>query len=191
MARPREFNVDQALDQAMKVFWDKGYEATSMNDLLAAMCLSKSSFYDTFGSKHELLLQVLDHYADTWSVKTVALLEREGPAREVLALTFSDLLDNAEQRREQGCLINNCAVERASHDSQAAARVARTFAMMEEAFTRVIRRGQKRGEIDDGRDAEALGRYLNTVLQGVVVMGKSGQPRDALESVIGIALESL
>lgn len=175
----------------MKVFWDKGYEATSMNDLLAAMCLSKSSFYDTFGSKHELLLQVLDHYADTWSVKTVALLEREGPAKAILARTFEDLLDSAEARRERGCLVNNCAVERASHDPQAAARVNRSFAMMEQAFTRVIQRGQDQGEIDDGQDAEALGRYLNTVLQGVVVMGKSGQPRAALESVIGIALESL
>ena len=62
MARPREFDVDDALDRAMNVFWAKGYEATSMSDLMAAMDLSKSSLYDTFGSKHELFLSALQRY---------------------------------------------------------------------------------------------------------------------------------
>ena len=59
MARPREFDEDEVLEQAMQVFWRRGYRATSLNDLLAAMDLSKSSFYETFGTKRELLLTAL------------------------------------------------------------------------------------------------------------------------------------
>ncbi|HEX9701827.1 MAG TPA: TetR/AcrR family transcriptional regulator, partial [Rhodospirillales bacterium] len=65
MPRPREFETSEALNQAMQVFWTKGYEATSLADLIGAMNLSKSSFYDTFGSKHEVFLAAIEHYKQT------------------------------------------------------------------------------------------------------------------------------
>ncbi|MEK9754967.1 MAG: helix-turn-helix domain-containing protein, partial [Rhodospirillaceae bacterium] len=74
MARPREFNREQVLERAMQVFWSKGYAATSMRDLTEAMGLSKSSLYDTFGSKHDLFLESIDFYRDnvTVQVRSVA-----------------------------------------------------------------------------------------------------------------------
>ena len=69
MARPREFDTTEALSQAMQVFWSKGFKATSLNDLLDAMGLSKSSFYDTFGSKHEVFLETIEHYKKTMTAQ--------------------------------------------------------------------------------------------------------------------------
>ena len=83
MARPREFDSDQALEKAMQVFWTKGYEATSLSDLLSAMGISKSSFYATFGSKHELFLATLDRYGETHGAQLIALLKsNESPRKD-------------------------------------------------------------------------------------------------------------
>ena len=77
MARPREFDANDALEQAMQVFWDKGYQSASLNALTEAMGISKSSFYEAFGSKHELYLSALEHYNATVSGRVVGQFERQ------------------------------------------------------------------------------------------------------------------
>ena len=81
MRRPRECDTTEALNEAMQVFWTKGFEATSLNDLIGAMKLSKSSFYDTFGSKHEVFLAAIEHYKKTVTAQVSAVSELDAMAR--------------------------------------------------------------------------------------------------------------
>ncbi len=193
MARPREFDAQEALERAMEVFWAKGYEATSLADLIAAMGISKSSFYDTFGSKHELFLAALDHYNETVaSCHMRALMERSESARAGIAAVFDHqvalMTGNGERR---GCFVANCAVEMAAHDPAAADRVCTGLARMEEAFLEAVARGQAAGEIPAGRDGRALARYLTSSLNGLIVMAKARPERTALQDIARIVLSAL
>ena len=88
MARPREFDATEALSKAMDVFWTKGYEATSLCDLLEAMDLSKSSFYDTFGSKHEVFLDTIRYYKKTMTAQITGVANLDQPARKLIESLF-------------------------------------------------------------------------------------------------------
>ena len=79
MGRPREFNTEEALEKAMKVFWAQGYEAASLHDLTRAMAISKSSFYDTFGSKHDLFISAIKHYNKTVASRLISEIIRQAP----------------------------------------------------------------------------------------------------------------
>lgn len=193
MARPREFDVGQALERAMEVFWAKGYEATSLHDLVGAMGLSRSSFYDTFGSKHELYLSALDRYIKTAGERgALALIDRADSAKAGIAAVFDHYIDQmVGQDERRGCFVVNCAVELAPHDPAAAARCRAGIARTEDAFYRAVRRGQESGEIRADRDARALARYLASNLNGLLVMAKADPDRAALEDVVRLALSVL
>ncbi len=193
MARPREFNQGEALESAMQLFWAKGYEATSLSDLVGAMGLSKSSFYDTFGSKHALFLSAIDHYNETVaSRRAAALIAGAGGGRAGIAAVFERIAgDMAGRDGRRGCFVNNCAVETAPHDDAVAERVCAGFACIEEAFYEAVRRGQVDGEIAAGRDARALARFLTSSLNGLIVMAKADPDRAALEDVVGVVLSAI
>lgn len=192
MARPREFDSDQALDKAVQVFWTGGYEATSLCDLLAAMGLSKSSFYETFGSKHALFLAALDRYEKTETSRAVAWLEQPGSPRKAIRALFERLVEKACTKGERsGCFLNNCAVEQAPHDAQASARVSTAMTRMEEAFRRAVKRGQGMGEINRTHDARALARFLNSNLNGLNVVAKVNPDRKALKDVVAVVMNAL
>lgn len=192
MARSREFDQQEVLERAMEVFWRQGYKATSLEDLLGAMDLSKSSFYQTFGSKHELLLEVLRHYVETAMKEFVAPLLREGASRAEIEETLCGLVERAltpEGRR--GCLVNNCTVEVAPHDLAVEAHIRAGQQFLEDALYRAVRRGQQDGTISPGRDPRALARFLLNTLSGLNVLAKSNLGRQILEDVVRVALVAL
>lgn len=193
MARPREFNVDHALDQALQVFWTKGYEAASLRELTGAMGISKSSFYDTFGSKHELFLTVIDRYNSTVaSCGFEALLQQAPSAKIGIRNVFDGIIETMTQDGEKrGCFLNNCAVEVACSDPQAADKVAKGLAKTEESFYCAIRRGQKSGEIGSDKEPRTLARYLTGTVNGLLVLGKANPDRRALQDVAKVALTVL
>lgn len=193
MPRPREFNADQALDQAMEVFWTKGYEAASLRDLIEAMGISKSSFYDTFGSKHELFLATIDRYNQTVSSCRLASMIDQAPSPKAgIANAFQSVVETMlEHGDKRGCFVSNCAVEVACHDSAAADRVADGLSNTEDAFYRGVRRAQDMGEIPQAKDARALARYLTSTLNGLLVMGKARPDRRSLQDIVGVALSVL
>ncbi len=192
MARPREFETDDALERAMAVFWARGYEATSLVDLTDAMGISKSSLYETFGNKRDLFLAALDHYAQSRLAPLVAILEGDRPGREAIAAVFAVLVERAlAGQTRHGCFLANCASEVAPHDADAARLVAGALGRMEDAFRHAVARAQAEGAIPPGRDSRALARFLVTVANGLQVMSKAGFGRAALEDVIGVAIAAL
>ena len=193
MARPREFNAEDALEKAMQLFWAKGYEATSLQNLTAAMGLSKSSLYDTFGSKHELFLSAMDRYNETVAARHVAgVIASATDARAGIAAVFAAFLDEMLGAGEKrGCFVNNSAVELAPHDAAVAARAAAGLAHLEESFYGAVRQGQEAGDIAAGRDARALARFLAASLNGLIVLAKINPKRAALEEVVEVVLAAL
>ena len=193
MARPREFNIDDALGKAMHVFWAQGYEATSLHDLTAAMALSKSSLYDTFGSKHELFLSALEHYNETVaSRRAAAVIADAASPRAGIKAVFDFFIDNMLCGADiRGCFANNSAAEVASHDPEARQRIEAGFGHTERAFHDAIVKGQASGDIAGDHDAEALARYLCVSINGLIVVAKTNPPRRALEDVAQIALSVL
>ena len=194
MARPREFDTTQALDRAMRVFWAQGFEATSLCDLLGAMGLSKSSLYETFGSKHELYLATLDHYNRTVTTTQVAaVIAAHASPKAGIAAVFHGLIDSMVKSQSGccGCFVANSAVEVAPHDPAAARRVCDGLDHVESAFCEALGRARAAGEIPDHRDTQALARYLNSSLNGLMVMAKARPERRALEDVARIVLQAL
>jgi len=120
MARHREFDKERALAKAMEVFWLKGYEATSVSDLLEAMEIHRGSMYDTFGDKHSLYLEALEHYRETNYRNILHLFEQiKSPYDAIERLVYSMIESNNSRDRQRGCFINNAMVECAT-DSQVA-----------------------------------------------------------------------
>jgi TetR/AcrR family transcriptional regulator, transcriptional repressor for nem operon len=192
MPRPKEFNPDDAIEKAMQVFWHKGYEATSMEDLLSAMDLNRGSLYDTFGDKRQLFLKVIDRYCTTFASSKFSFLDQPGPALPILRQFINGMIEGGladPQRR--GCLISNTVMELSPHEKEIAGRLRQTLKMAEDTFFKVLTRAQQQGELQKGQDPRALARFFITMMQGAVVMIKAGAPADVVKQTAETALSIL
>ncbi|MGW3205185.1 TetR/AcrR family transcriptional regulator [Streptomyces sp. NPDC001135] len=190
MARTKEFDPDAALRSALELFWRRGYEATSMADLVEHLGIGRASLYATFGSKHELYLRALDRYGQTQNPLLTRELSRPGPvlpAVRALVRRFAAEA-TAEATREQGCLVTNTAVELAPHDTAAARRVEQSWDHLETLLHSALVRAQAQAELAADRDPLALARTLLVLLQGLRVVGKASpdpaRARDAAEQAL-------
>jgi TetR/AcrR family transcriptional repressor of nem operon len=193
MARPREFDVTAALERAMDVFWSKGYEATSLDDLCEATGLSRSSLYATFGNKRDLLLQSVDRYVERRTPNIEAVLARRpnNIYKGIAALLreFIDQIVSGAGRR--GCFLGNCAAELPRSDRTAMARVRRGLARTEGTFRKALARAEARGELPVGADVDALARFLTASFQGLRLVGKVNPDRAVLEDIAATILRCL
>ncbi|ELS53039.1 TetR/AcrR family transcriptional regulator [Streptomyces viridochromogenes] len=192
MARTKEFDPDAALQSALELFWQRGYEATSMADLVEHLGVGRASLYATFGNKHELYLKALDRYERAGFTPIVRELSQPGPAlpavRSVVRRYATEAAD--EQLRLHGCLVTNTAAELAPHDRAAARQVERNWDQLETVLHSALVRAQAQGELPAGRDPLTLARMLLVLLQGLRVVGKaSSDParvRDAAEQALAL-----
>lgn len=192
MPRPKEFNPDDAIEKAMQVFWHKGYEATSMEDLLSAMDLNRGSLYDTFGDKRQLFLKVMDRYCHGFVAEKFSLLDQPGPALPTLRRFIHGMIEDAladPQRR--GCLIANTVIELAPHEKEIAGTLRQALKMAEDTFFKVLARAKQQGELKNGKDPRALARFLTTMMQGTIVMIKAGASADVVKQTAETALSIL
>lgn len=190
MARTKEFDPQRALARATDLFWRRGFEAASVQELLDCMGIGRGSMYGTFGDKHALFLAALDRYREEAEGSTASTLEEGGSPKESIRAVFGSMVDGLASQEEprRGCLLANSAVELAPHDAEVGERVSRYVARMEEAFERTIVRGQASGEIADRHDPEALACFLVNNSLGLRVLVKTGASRRALEDVARVAL---
>lgn len=192
MARPREFDAQQALQKAMYAFWSKGYEATSMADLLRATGLSKSSLYDTFGSKRELFLASFELYRQERMRLLEGYLNSQPTAFESIEAFFHMVLGHARQdERPFGCMSCNEAVEFGPHDEQVQDLIAKDFQAVEDSLTAAIKRGQKDGSIGAEKDPRKLGRALTVTHQGLQLMARSQTTAERLDDALSVMLGAL
>ncbi|MPZ37559.1 MAG: TetR family transcriptional regulator [Rhizobiales bacterium] len=192
MARPREFNTDTALDRAMEMFWSKGYEATTLDDLCEVTGLSRSSLYATFGSKRSLLLRSVDRYVEKRNPRIAEILARPLPIRDAfaaLARQFIDQIIAGPGRR--GCFLGNCAAELPRSDRAALARVRHGLESTEATFRQALAQARTCGELPSGTDVDTLARFLMAGFQGLRLVGKVNPNRAVLEGISTTMLQCL
>jgi len=173
MVRPRGFDEASALRHAMQLFWRKGYEATSMNDLLKATGLSKSSLYQTFTDKRTLFLAAMEAYRQERMTYLRERLNDGRPARESIEGFFKEIVEHAgDKERPHGCMNCNEAVELGPNDPEVRRLVAADFQAVEDAFANAIERGQRDGSIANPESARTIARSFTVTLQGLQVMAR-------------------
>ncbi len=192
MARPKEFEREEVLDRAIEVFWDRGYEAASIQDLVDQMGINRGSLYDTFGDKHRLFLEALDRYEEVFHAEILEMLTQAGSPRKAIERVFDSVTRQcACDSGRRGCLLTNTAVELSGHDSDSADRVRANFTRLESAFHRACRESMEKGEIGARHDPRALARFLTSSLQGLRVMSKARPSRAHLRDIARVALSVL
>jgi TetR/AcrR family transcriptional repressor of nem operon len=190
--RPLEYDPDQALNAAMHVFWQHGYEATSLQALLQAMGLSKSSLYQGFGGKKELFLRCVDRYGEGISDTMQSLRDNTGSGLEFIEQLL--LASASEARRSgarRGCLLMNTATEFAQKDPEIASRVSFAFGSLRRHLKAAVEHGQSRGEITREKDAEVLASYLLSSLGGIKTMVKGGVDEAGIKEIVSVIVRAL
>lgn len=192
MARHKEFDRDEALHKAMEVFWSRGYEAASIQDLVEQMGINRQSLYDTFGDKHALYLQALDRYREVEGRKLFELLERPGSVKKALRQLFEGVIKGSLCGGERrGCFMGNAMSELAGRCKETAAKTCSNITVAEEALYGALLRAKKEGEIKGGRELRAVARFLYSSLQGLQLMAKATRDRKTLEDVVRVTLSVL
>lgn len=187
--RPREFDEDAAVRQAMELFWERGYTATSIQDLVDALGVQRGSIYAAFGSKEALLLRALACYS---GMVTPALAGLAGGGevvphlREYLSLP----LQRAAADSATGCLLGNTSVEMAAGDTAIAEAVRRGFGSLEDTISGALERAYDRGELPR-RDARSQARMLIAVEQGLEVLSRTAADPGSLTGVVDATLAGL
>jgi TetR/AcrR family transcriptional repressor of nem operon len=185
MGRPRTFDTEIAAAQALEAFWTRGYSATSVDDLCKATGLSRSSIYETFGSKHGVWLAAMDLYQQRSVVRLAELLRQTRPVQAAVETFLMMFVDNAVAGPgRRGCFLGNCTGELATADPVSAARLAQGFAAFEAVMYEALRDGQAAGELAPDTDVRALARFLMSTVQGLRLVAKAKPDRGLLTDIV-------
>ncbi len=192
MARPKEFERVSVLEKAMHVFWAKGYECTSMNDLVDAMGINRGSLYATFGDKRKLHLETLDHFYRTQLLTVMGPLDEDGPRLAAIRRIFESAADCAcDDGDRRGCMMYNTAVELCPTDQDVNEKVAAGLKRMERCFYEALTHAQANGELSADKNVTALARYLTTTLNGLRVTCMVLDDRQTLDDIVDVTLSTL
>lgn len=189
MAGKKAFQPDQALQQAMNLFWERGYEGSSIEDLVTCTGIGRGSLYDTFGDKHSLYLAALDRYCNNNQGQFEAFRQQEGSPREVLARLFQTYIDLLlKDPKHRGCFLVNASVELAPHDPDVRKKVQATYKIWEETFYMLLIKAQAAGELAWTHDPHQFAHFLLGTLISIRVLARSGADREVLQNIAQTAL---
>jgi len=192
MARPRDFDEKEALEKALHLFWLKGYNGTSPQDLLDTLELSRSSLYRTFTDKHTLFLKALARYQEFTTSEIKKVIDPADTVKEtirkILELIAGAVLTDEQHR---GCFMLNSEIELSLHDPQVHEMVVKNDLEMEDIFYNLLKKGQQTGELSKSYDPRAMaGFFLNTA-KGIRVTAKSNSDKKTFQHIIDFALLTL
>jgi TetR/AcrR family transcriptional regulator, transcriptional repressor for nem operon len=190
MARSKEFDEKAVLRKAMELFWEQGYEKTSMQDLVDHMGIHRRSIYDTFGDKRSLFLASLNHYEELIVNEMESIISSTSSIKQAIRDVFIFVLNSIEQY-PKGCLSVNAAIELSLLDKEIGRIVTKMFNRTEDMFNNLIKRGQTSGELSKEIDSDNTSRFLHNNLVGIRVLIKTNYNKKELEGIITLALSVL
>ncbi len=188
--RPREFDIDEVLDRALRVFWRRGYEGATLPDLTKAMGINRPSLYAAFGSKEELFRKALDRYVEGPAAFVREALN-EPTARAVAERLLGGTIELVTDRRNpRGCLIVQGALACGETAESVRREVAARRVAGEVAVRERFERARADGDLPAKADAADLARYVVTVMRGMAVQAAGGASREDLRRVVDLALQA-
>lgn len=190
MPASKRFDVEDTLAKAMAAFWQKGYEATSMQDLLDHMGINRGSLYNTYGDKQKLFLSALDYYTRNFRNRPMAQVEERYPPRQAIE-TWLHMAVSFALANPRGCMIVNTALECVPHEQAIAGYVCEAQDHMQAFFERSVRAGQEQGTITRNRSARELADSLLASLLGMFVIARGRPEKEKLQGIIRGAISQL
>lgn len=192
MARTKDFNEDEVLDKALAIFWQKGYNGTSMQELVDGLGISRSSMYDTYTDKYTLFTKSLERYREKTAAEMMYLISEGSSAKAGIKKMLQSVVNESVcDKSPRGCFIVNTCVESAPHDKAIAKILQQNMQDAEEVFYLAIKKGQESGEIPGRNDARALARFIINTINGIRVTAKAGTDKKVYDDVVKVALEAL
>ncbi|OTP66395.1 TetR/AcrR family transcriptional regulator [Caballeronia sordidicola] len=189
MSRPREFDEAAVLDTAMRCFWKRGYEATSVRELAGSMGITGASLYNAFGDKRSLFRRALVYYVATSFDERVCRFEGHLPPLQAIKGFFAEIVERSLRDEDRkGCMLVNSALEVAPHDPEFQQVVAGVLVKIEAFFRRCVLAGQQAGEIACSQPADDLARMLLGVLLAIRVLARSRPEPALLHGLVQTAL---
>ncbi len=189
--RPKEFEREAVLSRARDVFWAKGYDGASLDDLTQAMGIGRASLYNEFGGKHALFIEALDCYRRERFARICEALDGASSARAGIAAVLLGTVNAlwADETR-RGCLLVNSIAELGASDPSVASRAAEAFERTTAVFSAALERGTRSGELDASLDVRATARYLANTLNGLRLLAKVAD-RKVADDIVEVTLKAL
>jgi TetR/AcrR family transcriptional repressor of nem operon len=192
MARKKDFDEDELLEKAVNIFWDKGYCATSAQDLVDGLGINRSSLYNTYTDKRTLFTKSLKHYQDKQTTAVLSLLNNADDIHKVIKEIFDRIIqESVKDDLTKGCFMVNTAVELSSHDPEVKDLVNLNNQSVVDALTRAIEKGQKSGQINQDSAPLAVARFIFSTISGLRVTARSGADEKTLKDIVSVTLQSL
>jgi TetR/AcrR family transcriptional regulator, transcriptional repressor for nem operon len=192
MPRPKSFDEDAVLDQAVELFRERGYEGTSMADLEAHLGLGRQSLYNSFGDKHALFLKALDRYKQEFGNSIAAKLAAPDAGLEAIRRHFHSAVQSlTSPQGRHGCLLTKTISELGTEDPAALLRCNHGRDSLERSFRQALIRAKERGEVSADLDVDATATLLGIQNYGLNVMATTGATADQLHAAVEALLSGL
>lgn len=192
MPRTKQFKEEDVLNKAMMLFWKKGYNGTSIQDLVSELGVNRASLYSTFGGKDELFERVFQHYREINWVRIQQLLAEQDSVKSGLRELFSTAIEASTQEDEaKGCFVVNCTAELLPTHPNIFRLVSENKRAFEAFMLDYLQAGQDRGEIPAEKDLQALSSYLYTFYSGLQVIAKTRPSKQELLNTLELGLKVL
>ena len=191
MARHKEYVREEVLEAATQLFWENGYEGTSMNGLVEATGLHRRSMYEEFGGKDGLFLECIDHFVHETTKDVGGLLKRKPLGFQNIENFFYNRVDYVASSKFKGCLLIKSAVEKELLNEDAQKNVQFFLNITEKAFYECLHAAQEQGEIHKDNKCKILAKYLMCFLEGLIVMGQTSPSKKELKGVVETVLSTV
>jgi len=192
MARVKEFDEVKALEKAMHLFWNHGYDGTSLQMLEKAMGLVRTSIYNTYGNKRKLFNTVISHYEETVIAQLMMSVEKESDIRKSMAKMLNGEINlHFNKNNPGGCLIVLSVLEKAQHGDESTKLLESIVRKMEKFLTKKISDAQNEGQISMAVDVKSVSLAIATTVVGIAVMGKAGFSKSALQNMVATTISLL
>lgn len=191
MARKKEYDKEKVLDLATELFWEKGYKATSISDIVKATGLNKHSMYEEFKNKEGLFKETLFNYTNKLQKDTIGLLTKEPLGLRNIEEFLLDRVCYSTSAGTKGCMVINSIAEKESMDCELFSCVENLAEAFEGRILACLEAAQKNNEISSTKDLKVIAKYIVNFSSGVMLNGKLGQSREEYIAMLDFLMDSI